>query len=340
MTDADHPYGGVWWPPGHSIGWEASLVHELGHFLGAVAGRRSAGPLGATFEDGYRCAVVCDAILEAARTGRRVVVGSMRPGHEHLRPRRRRGAALTLAASRGAMRITGIRTRQVDVELPAPFHPAWAPGATETRIRLCYLRIDTDAGLHGIAGHEFFGAEEQAVRAHRHVPRRRGSAPDREARRHAPVPLALLRHRRLVRRARALGHPRQGRRACRSTSCSAERARRGAGLRVDRPEPDAGPAGRRLSPAPGRGVPRGEASHPQRHPRRGPGAGEGGPKGRRRRHGDHGRRQPGRRQRRARCPGRTGPTTGRSRPPRPWPSTASPGSRSRCRGTTTRICAG
>jgi predicted dehydrogenase len=75
VTDADHPYGGVWWPPGHSIGWDASLVHELGHFLGAVGGRRSAGPLGATFEDGYRCAVVCDAILEAARTGLRVVVG-------------------------------------------------------------------------------------------------------------------------------------------------------------------------------------------------------------------------------------------------------------------------
>ena len=74
VTDADHPYGGVWWPPGHSIGWEASLVHELGHFLGAAAARRSAGPLGATFEDGYRCAVVCDAIMEAARSGARVQV--------------------------------------------------------------------------------------------------------------------------------------------------------------------------------------------------------------------------------------------------------------------------
>jgi predicted dehydrogenase len=74
VTDADHPYGGRWWPPGHSIGWDASLVHELAHFLGAVAGHRSAGPLGATFEDGYRCAVVCDAILEAARAGRRVAV--------------------------------------------------------------------------------------------------------------------------------------------------------------------------------------------------------------------------------------------------------------------------
>jgi predicted dehydrogenase len=75
VTDADHPYGGRWWPPGHSIGWDASLVHELGHLLAAINERKSAAPLGATFEDGYRCAVVCDAILEAARSGRRVVVG-------------------------------------------------------------------------------------------------------------------------------------------------------------------------------------------------------------------------------------------------------------------------
>jgi predicted dehydrogenase len=76
VTDGDHPYGGTWWPPGHSIGWDASLVHELGHLLGAVRKRSSVAPLGATFDDGYRCAVVCDAILEAARSGRRVTVGS------------------------------------------------------------------------------------------------------------------------------------------------------------------------------------------------------------------------------------------------------------------------
>ena len=237
------------------------------------------------------------------------------------------------------MRITSVRTRQVDVDLPAPFHPAWAPGATVTRIRLCYLRIDTDAGLHGIAGHEFFGAEEQAVeRIATHLDRR-GSAPDREARRHPPVPLALLRRGGLVRRAGPLGPPGQGGGAA-GVPAARRRAGRGAGLRVDRPEPDAGPAGRRLPPAPGRGVPCGEAPHPQRHARRGPGPGEGGPKGRRGRHGDHGRRQPGRRQPTPRCPGRTGPTTGRGRPPRPWPSTAWPGSRSPCRGTTTRICGG
>ena len=75
VTDPNHPYGGDWWPPGHGIGWDATIVHELHHLLTAISTGRSVAPLGATFEDGYRCAVVCDAILVAARTGQRVVVG-------------------------------------------------------------------------------------------------------------------------------------------------------------------------------------------------------------------------------------------------------------------------
>src|SRR5262249_58912957 len=61
------------------------------------------------------------------------------------------------------MRITSIRTRQVDIPLPEPFYPAWAPGRVENEIRVAYVRIDTDAGLYGIAGHGFYGAEEQCV---------------------------------------------------------------------------------------------------------------------------------------------------------------------------------
>ena len=61
------------------------------------------------------------------------------------------------------MRITEIRTRQVDIPLPQAFHPAWAPGRTETAVRVAYVRIDTDAGIVGVAGHEFYGAEEQCV---------------------------------------------------------------------------------------------------------------------------------------------------------------------------------
>ena len=61
------------------------------------------------------------------------------------------------------MRITSIRTRQVDIPLPEPFYPAWAPGRVENEIRVAYVRVDTDAGLYGIAGHGFYGAEEQCV---------------------------------------------------------------------------------------------------------------------------------------------------------------------------------
>ena len=72
VTEASHPYMDVWWPQGHIIGWEHTFVHELHHFLGAVVNNKDVGPDCATFEDGYRNAVICDAITEAARSGRRV----------------------------------------------------------------------------------------------------------------------------------------------------------------------------------------------------------------------------------------------------------------------------
>lgn len=62
------------------------------------------------------------------------------------------------------MRITEIRARQVDIELPAPFHPAWAPGKRETQIRVIYVRIDTNGGIYGIAGHEYYGGEESCIK--------------------------------------------------------------------------------------------------------------------------------------------------------------------------------
>ncbi len=73
-TDARHPYGGLWWPPGHILGWEHAFVHQLHRFLTAVADNGTVAPEGATFEDGYRCAVVCDLLEQAAREGRRVTV--------------------------------------------------------------------------------------------------------------------------------------------------------------------------------------------------------------------------------------------------------------------------
>lgn len=70
VTDAGHPFMQNWWPPGHIIGWEHTFVHELAHLFDAIVNDRDVAPYGATFEDGYRAAVVCDAIAESSRERR------------------------------------------------------------------------------------------------------------------------------------------------------------------------------------------------------------------------------------------------------------------------------
>jgi predicted dehydrogenase len=71
VSEADHPFWSWWWPHGHIIGWEHSFVHELAHLLDVIANDSEVAPHGATFEDGYRAAEVCDAILRSAESGRR-----------------------------------------------------------------------------------------------------------------------------------------------------------------------------------------------------------------------------------------------------------------------------
>jgi predicted dehydrogenase len=75
VTEADHPFWEWWWPHGHIIGWEHTFVHELHHLLTAIRDDSDVAPHGATFEDGYRCAEVCDAILRSAESGGREEVG-------------------------------------------------------------------------------------------------------------------------------------------------------------------------------------------------------------------------------------------------------------------------
>ncbi len=74
VTEANHPYVGPWWPQGHNLGWEHCQIIEKFHFLEAVANNRPMNPYNATFEDGYRAAVVIDAMRKSSRTGARVEV--------------------------------------------------------------------------------------------------------------------------------------------------------------------------------------------------------------------------------------------------------------------------
>jgi predicted dehydrogenase len=74
VSETDHPFWEHWWPPGHIVGWGDTFVHELHHFLAAIAEDESVGPHGATFEDGYRAAEICDAIVRSGEGGTRQAV--------------------------------------------------------------------------------------------------------------------------------------------------------------------------------------------------------------------------------------------------------------------------
>jgi predicted dehydrogenase len=67
---------GDWWPPGHTLGWGDTFTLEIAHLLRAIAREEQVAPYAATFEDGYRAAEVCDAIVRSAASGQREAVVS------------------------------------------------------------------------------------------------------------------------------------------------------------------------------------------------------------------------------------------------------------------------
>jgi predicted dehydrogenase len=72
-TEPCHKYIPNWWPPGHSIGFEHEFHHGVVDFLKAINEGTAVTP---NFHDGVKCMEVLEAGLEAAETGRRVVVGN------------------------------------------------------------------------------------------------------------------------------------------------------------------------------------------------------------------------------------------------------------------------
>jgi predicted dehydrogenase len=68
VTEGHHPWWENWWPHGHIIGWEHTFIHEINHLLDCIVNDKEVGPHGATFEDGYKAAVIADAIIESAES--------------------------------------------------------------------------------------------------------------------------------------------------------------------------------------------------------------------------------------------------------------------------------
>jgi len=72
VSESYHPFWSHWWPQGHIIGWEHTFVHEFAHFFEAIVNKTKVAPHAADFEDGYKNAVICDAILASARERKQV----------------------------------------------------------------------------------------------------------------------------------------------------------------------------------------------------------------------------------------------------------------------------
>ena len=66
VTEPSHPYMSLWWAPGHIIGWEHTFIHQWVEFLLQYQNRPPLVARPADFGDGYRAALTCDAITQAA----------------------------------------------------------------------------------------------------------------------------------------------------------------------------------------------------------------------------------------------------------------------------------
>jgi len=71
VTESTHPYISSWWPPGHTIGYEHTFIHQAADFFKAIHDDDTIEP---NFYDGLRCMEVLDAAALSAKEGIRVNV--------------------------------------------------------------------------------------------------------------------------------------------------------------------------------------------------------------------------------------------------------------------------
>ena len=70
VTEAEQPYVGAWWPPGHILGWDHTFTSQAADFLTAIASGDEPSP---SFADGLAVQRVLAAIEESgARSGQTI----------------------------------------------------------------------------------------------------------------------------------------------------------------------------------------------------------------------------------------------------------------------------
>jgi predicted dehydrogenase len=81
VTEADHPYVGAWWPPGHLIGYEHTFTHEVVDLVNDIATGQDPRP---SFADGLQVQRVLAAVEASAEADSRwtAVAGTPAPASQ------------------------------------------------------------------------------------------------------------------------------------------------------------------------------------------------------------------------------------------------------------------
>ncbi|TLS52882.1 Gfo/Idh/MocA family oxidoreductase [Paenibacillus antri] len=73
-TDPSHAYAAAWWPPGHTIGYEHTFIHEVHELMEAFREDRQPAP---NFHDGVKCQAVLEAVDRSIDERRWVAIEEM-----------------------------------------------------------------------------------------------------------------------------------------------------------------------------------------------------------------------------------------------------------------------
>lgn len=65
VTESEHPYISAWWPPGHTIGYEHTFIHQIYDLMNDLGEDKMPTP---NFLDGVKCQEVLEAVSNSTKT--------------------------------------------------------------------------------------------------------------------------------------------------------------------------------------------------------------------------------------------------------------------------------